>query len=285
MNIKQLLNLSTDFLAKQGIASPRLDAEVMLADLLQMERINLYVKFDYPLKTGEINSYREMIKQRAQHVPVAYILGKKEFMSLDLIIKKGTLIPRPDTENLVETVLNYCKEDDLTEAQIIDVGTGSGAIAVSLAYYLESARVVGVDVSKIALQTASLNCEKFELNDRLKILKSDLLTEFIKREINGIDIIVANPPYLTAAEMEEISAEVKQEPELALLAGKDGLTYYRKLIPQSEKVLADGGHIFLEIGYQQAESVKALFSDDWQQIEVIKDYAEHDRIIKAVYVP
>jgi len=282
MNIKELLNRSDQFLAERGIESSRLDAEVLMADLLDMERINLYVKYDYPLKSTEINSYREMIKKRAQHIPVAYITEKKEFMSLEFTVREGVLIPRPDTENLVEAVIEYCRNKGLEKPQIIDVGTGSGAIAVSLAHYLEDAKVVGVDLSAQALKVARENMEKHELSERMSILKSDLLAEFIKREIKGIDIIVSNPPYISEAEMEELSSEVKKEPETALKAGEDGLDYYRRLIPEAEKVLKEGGSLFLEIGYRQAEAVSELFGDSWKDVEVKKDYSENDRIVSAV---
>lgn len=283
MNIKELLNRSDQFLAERGIESSRLDAEVLMADLLNMQRINLYVKFDYPLKSTEVDEYRERIKKRAQRIPVAYITEKKEFMSLEFKIKEGVLIPRPDTENLVEAVIDYCHENEIEKPQIIDVGTGSGAIAVSLAHYLEKAKVVGVDISPLALKVARLNMEKHKLDERMSILKSDLLSEFIKRDISGIDIVVSNPPYISKKEMEKLPPEVKKEPEKALAAGEDGLDYYRRLIPQAEKVLKSGGRLFLEIGYQQAESVKKIFGENWSQIEVKKDYSENDRIVTASY--
>lgn len=281
MNIKELLNRSDQFLAERGIESSRLDAEVLMADLLDMERINLYVKYDYPLKTKEVNLYRKMIKKRAKRVPVAYITEKKEFMSLEFKVKEGVLIPRPDTENLVEAVIDYCQQNGIQSPQIIDVGTGSGAIAISLAHYLPESKVVGVDLSPSALKIARQNMEKHELSQRMSILKSDLLKEFIKREIKGIDIIVSNPPYISQAEMEELPPEVKKEPKTALEAGEDGLDYYRRLIPQAAEVLKKGGKIFLEIGYKQAAAVKNLFDEKWSDIKVKKDYSENDRIVSA----
>lgn len=283
MNIKELLNRSDHFLAKKGIESSRLDAEVLMADLLDMERINLYVKYDYPLKNNEINSYREMIKKRAQRIPVAYIIEKKEFMSLEFKIKAGVLIPRPETENLVESVIDYCQKNQLEQAQIIDVGTGSGAIAISLAHYLPKSKVVGVDISAQALKLAQQNMKKHELAQRMNILKSDLLTEFIKRKIKEIDVIVSNPPYISQAEMRELPPEVKKEPETALAAGEDGLDYYRRLIPQAKKVLKKDGKLFLEIGYQQAAAVSDIFDNNWSKIEIVKDYAAKDRIIAASF--
>jgi len=283
VNIKELLNRTDKFLSERGIESSRLDAEVLLADLLDMERINLYVKYDYPLRNSELKAYRERIKKRAKRIPAAYIIGKKEFMSLEFEINSSVLIPRPETENLVEEVINYCRENDLEDAQIIDVGTGSGAAAVSLAHYLPDAKIVGADISEAAVKTARKNAEKFDLCERLSMVKSDLLEGFISRDISGIDIIISNPPYISTEEMEELPPEVKNEPRSALEAGKKGLYYYKKLIPQSEKLLKDGGRIFLEIGSSQAADVKNIFSEKWSQIEVIKDYAELDRIISAEF--
>ena len=285
MNIKELLNRSDQFLAERGIESSRLDAEVLMADLLDMERIKLYVNYDYPLKSAEIDEYRERIKKRAQRIPVAYIIEKKEFMSLEFKVKEGVLIPRPDTESLVEAVIDYCQEKEINEPQIIDVGTGSGAVAVSLAHYIDEAKVVGVDVDPLAIKVARYNMEKHELNERMNILKSDLLSQFIKRDIKGIDIIVSNPPYISESEMEELPAEVKKEPRLALEAGEDGLDYYRRLIPQAEKILKEKGKLFLEIGYQQAAAVEELLSENWSDIKVEKDLAENDRVISAVFQP
>lgn len=283
MNIKEILNRTDEFLSERGIESPRLDAEVLLADLLDIERINLYVKFDYPLKSSELKEYRKRIKKRAKRIPVAYIIGRKEFMSLEFDISESVLIPRPETENLVEEVISYCRENELKDAQIIDIGTGSGAVAVSLAHYLKDAKVVGVDISAEAVKIARNNAEKFELEERLSIVQSNLLEGFIKRDIKGIDIIVSNPPYISDAEMEELPPEVKKEPETALKAGREGLDFYKKLIPQAGEVLKDGGKIFLEIGSSQAEAVKEIFVDNWQDLKVIKDYADRDRIITAVY--
>ena len=283
MNIKELLNRSDQFLAEKGIESSRLDAEVLMADLLEMERINLYVKYDYPLKNAEINKYRKMIKQRAQRIPVAYIIENKEFMSLEFEIKEGVLIPRPETENLVETVINYCRDNEIKNPQIIDVGTGSGAIAVSLAYYLSGAKVVGVDLSAKALKVARSNMEKHELSERMNILKSDLLSEFIKREIKGIDIIVSNPPYISKEEMEELPPEVKKEPKLALAGGKDGLEVYKKLIPQAGSVLKKGGLLALEIGYDQGDRLKKFINEsgEYKDVEIKEDYNGKDRMIFA----
>lgn len=281
MNIKELLSKTDNFFNKVGLESPRLDAEVLLADLLDMERINLYVNFDYPLTTGEIEEYRKRVRQRAGRTPVAYITGKKEFMSLEFYVEPGVLIPRPETELLVEKIIDFCKENGLEKANIIDIGTGTGAVAISLAKYIEDARTVGVDISKKAVKVARKNLEKHSVEERVSIVNGSLLEQFIQRDIKNIDIIVSNPPYISEEEMNNLSPEVKKEPEVALAGGKEGLDYYKKIIPQAEKVLKKGGHIFFEIGDGQAEDVLSFFGDGWDQKKMDEDYSGRERIISA----
>lgn len=284
MNIKELLSKTDSFFNKVGLESPRLDAEVLLSDLLGMERINLYVNFDYPLTTHELEEYRERVRQRAKRIPVAYITGKKEFMSMEFHIEPGVLIPRPETELLVEKVIYFCKENELKSANIIDIGTGSGVVAISLAKYVEDARTVGVDISKKAVDVARKNLAEHSLEERVSIVNGSLLEQFIKRDINNIDIIVSNPPYIKDDDMASLSPEVKKEPTSALAAGKEGLDYYKKIIPQAEKVLKKGGHIFFEIGDGQAEDVLSLFGERWKEEKMDRDYSGRERIVSAGFL-
>ncbi|MFW6386339.1 MAG: peptide chain release factor N(5)-glutamine methyltransferase [Bacillota bacterium] len=281
MNIKEVLALTEEYLQANGVEEPRLDAEVLLADLLDMERIKLYVNFDYPLTDEELAGYRERVKKRAKHLPVAYITGHKEFMSLDFYVDQSVLIPRPETEHLVAEVIAHCEEKELEEANIVDVGTGSGAIMVSLGSNLPGARIAGIDCSGAALAVAEKNIEKQGLEERLKVIKGDLLQPFVERGKSNVDIVVSNPPYIARKEMEELPPEVLREPEAALNGGRQGLELYQRLIPQAHKVLRPGGFLFLEIGCKQAEEVKQLLAEGWEQIEVKKDYSGLDRVIKA----
>ncbi|MFW6256557.1 MAG: peptide chain release factor N(5)-glutamine methyltransferase [Bacillota bacterium] len=281
MNIKQVLKRSEEYLNKHSVPQPRLDAEVLLADLLDMERIKLYVNYDYPLKPEELDKYRERISMRGKRIPVAYITGFKEFMSLELKVNQEVLLPRPETELLVEEIIDYCKENNLEQPNIVDVGTGSGAIMVSLGYYLEGARVLGIDISKAAVQTARENIEQYDLGERLKVIQGDLLEPLLKMGKDNVDIVVSNPPYISKEEMEELQPEVKAEPRLALEGGTGGLEIYRQLIPQSRKVLQDEGLLILEFGQNQAQSLENMFSG-WEQVKVKKDYAGHKRIISAL---
>ncbi|MGM0410482.1 MAG: peptide chain release factor N(5)-glutamine methyltransferase [Bacillota bacterium] len=281
MNIKTLLNKTTDFFEKKGIANPRLDAEVLLADLLGMERIKLYVNFDYPLTETELAEYRKRVVRRAKREAVSYITGHKEFMSLDFKIKKGVLIPRPETELLVENIIDYCEENELEAPNIVEVGPGSGVIMVSLGHYLENAKILGIDISKKAVEVSRENIEYHELGDRLTVNRGDLLSPLLKRNTNNVDIVVSNPPYISDEEMENLAPEIKNEPELALKAGKDGLDLYKKLIPQAVSVLKEKGLLALEIGYDQADKVKKIIENEgnYDEIRVIKDYSGKDRMI------
>ena len=282
VNIKEVLAMSVDYLKKHNIDNPRLDAEVLLAHLLNKDRIQLYVSFDLPLQKIELDQYRQMIYKRAHNIPVAYLTGNKEFMSLDFNINENVLIPRPETEQLVESIIEYCENNNIIEPNIVDVGTGSGVIAVSLAYYLKKSRILGIDISKKALELAKSNIKKYEIDDRVKVVRGDILTPLIKVNKNNVDIVISNPPYIRSDEIEKLSEEVKKEPKLALNGGNDGLKYYKQIIPQSEKVLKKGGLLALEIGFDQDNEIIDIFDSNWENVEVKKDYADHKRMIFAI---
>lgn len=283
MNIKTILNKTVIFFDKHNIPNPRLDAEVLLADLLDMERIKLYVNFDYPLKKRELNRYRERIIRRVKREPVSYITGHKEFMSLDFHIEKGVLIPRPETEHLVENILDYCEENELKSPNIVEAGPGSGAVMVSLGHYLAQSRIIGIDISEDAVSLSRKNIAKHDLADRLKVSRGDLLEPLLKRNKKNVDIVVSNPPYISSEEMNQLSPEVKKEPKVALQGGEDGLSLYRQLIPQAASVLKSSGLLALEIGYEQGKSIKNIIKKDgnYKEIEIIKDHSKRDRVVFA----
>ncbi len=280
MNIKSVLETTEEFFKKHNISQPRLDAEVLLADLLQIERIKLYVNYDYPLKKKELQQYRERIIKRAQRVPVAYITGNKEFMSLELEVNRNVLLPRPETELLVEEIIEYCQKSGIKDPNIVDVGTGSGAIMVSLGYHLPEAKILGIDISSKALEVARKNIKKYDLEKRLKVIKGDLLKPLIKLNKKNVDIIVSNPPYIKSSEISKLAPEIKSEPRLALDGGDKGIDIYKRLIPEAKKVLNKKGLIFLEIGAEQAQFLKDLLKH-WKNVKIKKDYAEYDRIVIA----
>ncbi|MFW6022023.1 MAG: peptide chain release factor N(5)-glutamine methyltransferase [Halanaerobiaceae bacterium] len=281
MNIKEILTSTVEYFKKHNIAEPRLDAEVLLAHVLKKDRIQLYVNFDLPLQNEEIDKYRNLVRKRASRIPVAYLIGEKEFMSMNLYIERGVLIPRPETEQLVEKVIEYCKENMIEEPNIVDVGSGSGAISVSLAHYIPGSRILAVDISDKAVEITSKNIEKYELGDRVSVIKGDLLSPLLKIDKKNVDIVISNPPYINSEDMKTLPMEVQKEPELALSGGKDGLEFYRKIIKQAPDVLKKSGLLALEIGYNQGDTVRELLIDGWDNIEVAKDYSGHERIVLA----
>ena len=283
MNIKKLLRKTTQFFEEKNIPNARLDAEVLLADLLDMERIKLYVNFDYPLKKNEIDEYRKRVVRRAKREPVSYIIGHKEFMSLDFKITEDVLIPRPETELLVENIIDYCEQNDIKAPNIVEVGPGSGAIMVSLGHYLSQAKIFGIDISKKAVKLTRENIAKHDLEERLAVINGDLLNPLIRKESKNVDIVVSNPPYVNNQEMKELSPEVKKEPKLALSGGEDGLDIYRKLIPQAAKVLKKEGLLALEIGYRQGEELKSIILEngEYNRVKVLKDHSGRERMVFA----
>ncbi len=281
LNIKEILNRTEEYFKSRNISSPRLDAEVLLADLLDTERVKLYVKFDYPLTDEEINKYRKMVKKRAQGTPVSYLTEKKEFMSLEFHVEPGVLIPRPETEELVEKILGIAREESDLSRKIVDVGTGSGAILVSLLYYLPDARGIGIDISDQAIRVARENIKKFDLSQRAGLINGDLLQPLLPKKAGEIDLVVSNPPYISTKEYKNLDQDVKSEPEKALHAGKDGLDIYKRLIPQAQKLLRDNGLLALEIGDKQGEAIENLFVelDGWNDFQLLKDGTGKDRFV------
>jgi len=289
-------------LKKRGINSPRLDAEVLLASAWGRERADLLIfSEDQVPKEVELVFY-DLLKQRSKGVPVAYLTGEKEFMSLDFSVNFDVLIPRPETELLVERVLEFLANLDkplptakrcLTTGETIgvegehlvaDVGTGSGAVAVSLAYYNPKVKVAAIDISPKALKTAASNAERHGVRERVQFLQGDLLTPLLEQGLIGMGTAVAaNLPYIPTADLPDLPIDVQYEPKSALDGGKDGLEHYRRLIPQAELFLAPGGLLACEIGIGQGEVLAGLLEQGgWNRVEVLKDYAGRERVVTAV---
>ena len=243
-----------------------------MARVLEKERIYLYAHFDEPMTSTELSAYKEMIKKRAARYPVAHILGIKPFMGLDFIVNEHVLVPRPETELLVEAVLEICPKE--VPVRVLDMGTGSGAILLSLLSYLPQATGTGVDISSDALKIAAKNSEALHL-DRAQWVNSDLFTNV---EAHEYDWLVSNPPYLTAPDMQNLEEEVKYDPETALYGGTDGLDIYRRLASEGGAYLKVGGHCIVEVGAGQARQVAELFTDQgFEFVRIIKDYADTER--------
>lgn len=273
--IGKIIEQTKQYFAKYEVSSPRLDAEILLCSILEQERIYLYVNFDQPLQTSEVDLYRKLIVRRAKGEPIAYILGKKAFLNLELLVDKNVLIPRPETELLAERVIKFCQKYDAVE--VLDIGTGSGALAVSIAHNCPNAKVTAVDVSQAALAVAKKNAQKYDLLKQIDFVESDLYNSLQKKKFA---VIVSNPPYIESKEIKGLAKEVQNEPVLALDGGKDGLDIYRIIVQRAKEFLAKDGLLALEIGYNQAEALKELGQkSEFENIQVIKDYADLDRIV------
>lgn len=273
--IGALLQWTQQYFAGKGIDSPRLDAEILLAHVLHKERIYLYAHYDEPMNGEELAAYRAMVKQRADRLSVAHILGTKAFMGLDFKVSEDVLIPRPETEMLVETVVAAAEG---TAPAIIDIGTGSGAIILSLLHYLPQATGTGVDISPKALAIAAENGRSLGLDDRVTWIESDLFTQVPPCTC---DWLVSNPPYLTQGDMEQLQPEVRHDPALALYGGDDGLEFYRRIAAESPAYVKAGGHCAVEIGAGQADAVTAVFCRHgaYDHEQTVKDYGGIDRVL------
>ena len=278
MTIATALNDAVATLSlNNSIESPRLDAEVLLCNILKCERISLVINKDKSLSDSEYALFSDFVLRRQKNEPVSYIIGSKEFMSLDFYVTNGVLIPRPDTEILVEKIIEIFKDK---QADIIDLCTGSGAIAISLAYYLDKCSFVAIDKYDICLETAQKNAKKHSVDERIDFIKADVLENLsISKEF---DCIVSNPPYIKNVVLSSLPADVKNfEPEYALDGGDDGLIFYRKITDFACKSLKKGGVLAYEIGFDQGESVRKILNDtgEFLNISVIKDLAGLDRVV------
>jgi len=288
--IKELLDWTQGYFRERGIVGARLEAELLLAHVLKQNRVYLYANYDAPSTGTEREAYRNLIKRRVAGEPLAYITGTKEFMSLEYEVGPAVLIPRPETELLVEQVISLVRgdgslpdeaKDSTNEAQaairICDVGTGSGAIAVSLAYYLPETRVSAVDLSTAALDIARANALRNRVN--VEYYNGDLLSPLAGAD--PFDYIVANLPYIPKPEYLALERGIiEYEPREALLAGGDGLDLYRRLLPQAIDLLLPGGYLIYEIGAGQGQAALDLM-DQFAHVELLADLTGRDRIIKA----
>ena len=282
--VGQLLKWTTDYLKHHGSDSPRLDAEVLLAEALGCRRIDLYTAFG-ELPDEEVRTaFRELVRRRAEGAPVAYLVGHREFFSLDFRVTPDVLIPRPESELLVVAMLDLARRLPAErEISICDVGTGSGIIAVCAAKHLPQCRVTAVDISPAALGVARGNAAKHGVQERIKLIESDLLSAVPPGE--RFDFIVANPPYVSTAEMQALAPDVRDfEPPLALVAGQRGTEVIESLLPQAAERLDPGGHLLIEISPMVHDAVRALLEADgrFQLGPTVKDLARLPRVVQAV---
>jgi release factor glutamine methyltransferase len=276
----RLLDWTTQYLKEKKAETPRLDAEVLLAHVAGCSRIQLYMRFDEPASDAVRGKYRELVKQRNEGCPVAYLVGYKEFYSLRFAVTPSVLIPRPETEILVMEAIRLAKP--MTAPKILDIGTGSGAIAIALAKHLPSAKLTATDLSPEALAVARQNAHALSLADRLRFLNGNLFEPVPADE--RFDLIVSNPPYIGDEEWDALPASVaKFEPKLALDGGAAGLEVIKKLLVEARAKLNPNGYLLIEIGAGQASAVTELFMAEpgWRTISVMPDHAGLPRVVRA----
>jgi len=275
----EVLQLGTDFLAEKGVDTPRLDCELLLGNALDLTRVQVYLNHDRPLNEEELARLREGMRRRGEREPLAWILGHKEFYGRDFQVQPGVLVPRPDTETLINVCLQLLPEAAEPVTYVADIGSGTGCIGLTLAAEREGLRVYSVDVSDVALSCTKANTIALGLRDRVGVLKGDLLASIpVERPI---DWVVSNPPYIPSSILKTLAPEVAyQEPSLALDGGVDGLDTYRRLLTQARERAKTG--LVVEIGFDQGESVPDLFERaGFVDIEVHEDLGERPRVVSG----
>ena len=257
-----ILENTSRFFASKGLENARLQAELLLAAVLGVKRLDLYLQFERPLHRSEVDRYREYVRQRLQRVPVQYITGVAAFRHLELTVTPAVLIPRPETEVLVDVALELLPEG----GRVLDLCCGSGAVALSLAQEA-AAEVVATDVSAAALEVAKANAERCGLAERVEWHCGDLFAPL--RDIAPFDLVAANPPYVRRSDLAQLAPEVRDyEPHLALDGGEDGLAYYRRIAQEAADFIRPGGHLLLEVGDGQSAAVEDLLARSERLIEV-----------------
>jgi release factor glutamine methyltransferase len=279
--IRRVLTWATDDLKKRGSSSPRLDAELLLARVLRLDRIGLIIDAERPLAKHELALYRELHQRRRAGEPVAYLLGVREFYGRPFLVDRRVLVPRPDTEHLVEVALARTSHLSLS-ARVLDLCTGSGCVAISLGRERPTTRVLAADISEEAIAVAAENVIRLGAYN-VALVCSDLFAA-LRPGRDRFDLITANPPYIVEGEIPSLPVDVRAyEPRVALAGGADGLSFYRRIAAEAPAFLDAGGVLAVEIGADQGEAVRALFAGaGMQEIAVRRDYAGLDRVVSGV---
>lgn len=286
MQIKDVIQKTTQFFRDKGFESPRLDTELLIAEALRWERMKLYLNYDYPLSENELSVCRELVRRRATGEPVAYILGRKDFYNHTFRVTPEVLIPRPETETIVETVVQWHQMHG-GDLNLIDFGSGSGCIGLSILAECPEAKLLGVDVSAGAIEVARMNANNLGLQERSQFLVSDvsdLRREQVAAFLNApVDIVVANPPYIATDDPHLTEGVRRFEPSLALFSSDNGSAHIRSWSMKAAEFLKPGGMAMFEIGFQQGQLAREIFEscEKFENIEVIRDLAGQDRFIRA----
>lgn len=280
--IIELIYWSANYLKEKGVGNSRTSAEILLGFVLNLKRIDLYLNYDRILKEDELENFREVIKRRAKKEPTQYIIGSTEFMSLPFNVNPTVFIPRPETEILVENIIDISKErwKEKNVINILDIGTGCGNIAVCLAKYIDNSKIFAIDVSDEILKIAEENVKLNSVEDKIT-LKNLSIFDAGQTEFNDIHIVVSNPPYISLKDFPFLSDEVKlYEPEKGLHDNSDGLSFFKVICEKSKNWLTADGMLFLEIGLGVSEKVCDIMkSFGFSRIKILKDYQQIERVV------
>ena len=276
MVISELLSKVTKSLSEYGIENSRFEAGYLVGFVLKLSQPELVLKANSFVTDNEEQEVLSILKRRISGEPFQYILGTQEFMGLEFAVTGDVLIPRQDTETLVEFILENTENSPVS---LLDIGTGTGCIPISIAHFKTAFYCTGIDISEKAIKLAQKNAEKLNVSDRVEFLKCDILTDFPKKKF---DIAVSNPPYIKSAVIPTLQTEVRDfEPRLALDGGEDGLKFYRKICDIAPNVLKSGGLLAFEIGFDQAHEVKSLMEKSFDNVKVTKDLLQNDRVVSG----
>ncbi len=281
LTVLESIKLSEEYLLKKGIESARINAELLLAGVLGCKRLDLYLKFDQPLSEKEKSVYREYIVRRGKREPLQYILGEVEFFGLKLKVNESVLIPRPETELLIEYILG--NTDKESNSRVLDIGSGSGNISIALAKNLPNARIFGIDISLGAIEIAKQNAILNDVTNNVNFIQADVLNELPTEIKIKYDLIVSNPPYVSRNEFETLQPEIKEyEPNIAVTDYDDGLKFYRRISEIANELLKENGKIYFELAEGQSEDVRKILEKyKFKNIEIKRDFSGIDRIISG----
>jgi len=285
--IQKLLDWMSGYLTERNVDGPRLSAELLLSSVLQCQRIDLYARYNTAVAQEHLDELRSLVKRAGAHEPVVYLVGKTEFYSLEIEVTPDCLIPRPETELLVQRAIEYLRGREGTQ-NVCDLCTGCGCIGIAITRHHPAAKVFATDISAGALDVAARNAAKHQVAERVKLLCGDLFEPLVPQlDVAQFDLIVCNPPYVSAAEYEALEKNVKDyEPRIALLAGDDGLDVYRRICEKIDAFLKPAAALMLEIGYAQGPPVRELLETTGivSEIRIEKDLHNNDRIVTATKI-
>lgn len=279
-SVGSLLGNATIAFMRNGFSSPAVEARALMAGILRVPETRVILQTDHTIDHELVMLFQSYVERRLRREPVAYILGKVNFMGADFRVNPSVLVPRPETELLVEDILMEVRDRQLREPRILDIGTGSGCIAISLALALPEAKISAIDLSQQALEIAKDNARKYGVS--IEFILNDLLKDFPPENQDGFDMIVSNLPYIATPDLPGLEPELSFEPKMALDGGEDGLAVLKRLVPEAYSFLKPNGLLAMEIGHDQGDRLRDLLSKYWfGSISILKDYGGHDRIAKG----